>query len=205
MEMLNQGTGFTLYRAKTTNGGDLDPGMVRDRAYIFVDKIRYDIIDGHGKEHHIQIPQGNLDILVENEGRTNGGTDTQAKGLLKTPTIGGKEIDEWENVGINIDRWDSLPWSDELQAAIPSFYKAKFTVDEVGDTFLNPKGWKKGIAWVNGFNLGRYWTIGPQLTLYVPKGVLRKGENELVVFEFESSEGKVGSMSFDDVHQISII
>jgi len=52
-----------------------------------------------------------------------------------------------------------------------------------GDAFLDMRGWTKGAVWVNGHNLGRYWRIGPQQTLYVPGVWLKKGQNEIVVFE----------------------
>ena len=46
--------------------------------------------------------------------------------------------------------------------------------------------WKKGVVWINGFNLGRYWSIGSQQTLYVP-GELLKEENNIEVFELYSN------------------
>ena len=70
------------------------------------------------------------------------------------------------------------------------------------DTFINPKGWTKGHIYANGFNLGRYWTVGPQLTLYVPEPLLRKGTNEFVSFEIRGTDRL--TMSLDDVHQIDI-
>ena len=65
------------------------------------------------------------------------------------------------------------------------------------------KGWNKGHVYVNGFNLGRYWTVGPQLTLYCPGPLLKEGENEIVAFEI--LETKQLTMTLDDVHQISIL
>lgn len=29
--------------------------------------------------------------------------------------------------------------------------------------------WGKGMVWVNVNNLGKYWKIGPQQTIYLPK------------------------------------
>lgn len=55
-------------------------------------------------------------------------------------------------------------------------------------TYLALYRWGKGVAWVNGFNLGRYWSSkGPQMTLYVPGPVLKYGDNEIVLFEIEST------------------
>ena len=51
-----------------------------------------------------------------------------------------------------------------------------------GDTFLDTRGWDKGTVWINGHHLGRFWSIGPQQTLYAPGPWLRAGSNDIVVF-----------------------
>ena len=61
-------------------------------------------------------------------------------------------------------------------------------MDEPADTFLALHGWTKGVAWINGFNLGRYWNRGPQRTLYVPAPLLREGQNEIIVFELHGTD-----------------
>lgn len=70
----------------------------------------------------------------------------------------------------------------------PVFLRGRFTIHEQQplDTFLDTTGWGKGVAFVNGHNLGRYWPlVGPQITLYVPAPYLRTGENELIILELE--------------------
>lgn len=69
----------------------------------------------------------------------------------------------------------------------PTFYTGEFTVDEIGDTFIRLDGWGKGVVWINGFNLGRYWKEGPQATLYVPGPLLKQGRNAITVFELHHS------------------
>ena len=72
---------------------------------------------------------------------------------------------------------------------VPTYFKGVFNVDEVCDTFIDPKGFNKGFILINGFNIGRYYTsAGPQKTLYVPKNLLKQGENEVVIF---NSDGDV--------------
>jgi beta-galactosidase len=73
----------------------------------------------------------------------------------------------------------------------PAFYKGTMEIDEPNDTFLEMKGWTKGIVIINGFNLGRYWNIGPQKTFYVPGPILKKGKNEIIVFELHGMEKPV--------------
>ncbi|CAL4183475.1 unnamed protein product [Meganyctiphanes norvegica] len=73
-----------------------------------------------------------------------------------------------------------------------SFYKGSFEVPtddgHPQDTFLKLDGWTKGISWINDFCLGRYWPVmGPQVTLYIPAGVLQKGTNILMLLELEAS------------------
>ena len=49
------------------------------------------------------------------------------------------------------------------------FWKGQLAIEcengkVANDTFLQLDGWTKGIAFVNGFNLGRYWPVmGPQV------------------------------------------
>ena len=79
----------------------------------------------------------------------------------------------------------------EKPGKLPAFFRGTFEVDEAADTFLALEGWTKGVVFLNGFNLGRYWKIGPTKTLYVPGPLLRQGENELIVFELEGAEEPV--------------
>ena len=77
----------------------------------------------------------------------------------------------------------------------PAFYRATFELKQTGDSYLNASGWGKGYVWVNGHNLGRYWRIGPQQSLYVPAEWLNKGRNEVVVLDLDPS----GSRSMEGV------
>jgi beta-galactosidase len=65
----------------------------------------------------------------------------------------------------------------------PAFYRGTFTLQKTGDTFLDVRTWSKGTVWVNGHQLGRFWNVGPQQTLYVPGPWLKKGINEVVIFD----------------------
>jgi beta-galactosidase len=199
MEELNVGYGFAVYRSHT-NGGKLNCPIIADRGNILVDQKRI-AIQTYGHTKDVDIPSGTLDILVENQGRGNGGFD-HLKGLEKTPTLNGQDIKDWTSIGLDTDKVRGLPWKSTLPQNVPGFYRAKFQVDSIGDTFLNPTGWTRGIAWINGFNLGRYWLVGPQITLYIPAGVLKVGENELIVFELEHTSTVSGTMTLDDVHRI---
>ena len=79
----------------------------------------------------------------------------------------------------------------------PVFYQGSFTLSKTGDTFLDMRNWGKGIVFVNGHHLGRYWSVGPQQTLYVPGVWLKKGVNEIVIFEQQNDilQTEVGSIT----------
>lgn len=62
-------------------------------------------------------------------------------------------------------------------------YESTVTIDKPADTFLDMTDWGKGIVFVNGHNLGRYWKVGPQQTLYVPGCWLESGQNSIVIYD----------------------
>lgn len=68
-------------------------------------------------------------------------------------------------------------------AATAAFFRTTFTLDHTGDTFLDFSHLGKGVIWINGNNLGRFWSVGPQQTLYVPGVWLKRGANQIVVFD----------------------
>ena len=202
MEDFDIDFGFTVY-STTAQAGTLNLPKVHDRAYVFVDKNRKGIVQ-HAAEKPVDIPAGKLDILVENQGRLNfGGEFVEKKGLVQGATVNGQNPGKWDNIGFNLKKYKNIKWTSTLPTGGPAFYRGKFQVDEVADTFLNPTGWTKGVAIINGHNCGRYWTIGPQLTLFIPAEFLKVGENELIIFEYEKLDA-VGPMTFDDTPQIDI-
>ena len=140
----------------------------------------------------IDIPIGStLDILVENMGRINFGEKIldDRKGITGDVSIDGSEVlGGWEMRGLPMSEMpdESTSWAFTRGAQkkdCPTVYAASFKLKKTGDTFLDMSGAGKGIVFVNGHNLGRYWNIGPQQTLYVPGVWLKKGKNEIRVFE----------------------
>nr|XP_012595655.1 beta-galactosidase-1-like protein isoform X2 [Microcebus murinus] len=139
-----------------------------------------------------------LDILVENMGRLSfGSNSSDFKGLLEPPILGQTMLIKWMMFPLKIDnlvKWWfplQLPKSTQPQAPSgPTFYSTTFPIlGSIGDTFLYLPGWTKGQVWINGFNLGRYWTKrGPQQTLYVPRPLLfpRGTLNKITVLELEN-------------------
>ncbi|OHT13048.1 Beta-galactosidase [Tritrichomonas foetus] len=207
MEDMDVDFGFVLYQAKIADGEVLNIPHVKDRGYVFVNKVRQCIIQhAEEKKCNLNDGDGDLDILVENMGRLNyGGDFFEKKGITAGVKLDGEAVEGWTMTGFNLTNINDLKFTSTLPTKVPSFYKGTFNVEGTpADTFLNPTGWVRGTVFVNGFNIGRYWKVGPQLTLYVPSHVLKTGTNEIIVFDYESQFSTVPTMSLDDVHQIDI-
>ncbi len=189
MEDLNQAYGDVLYRTHLKSGGHvrLDILDLRDYAVVIINRKVVGNLDRRRKEHRLDldIPSGGaeLDLLVENSGRINYGGELpdNRKGITKRVTLNGVEVSEWRSYSLPLSRPDDFRL--DGKSVGPSFYRGSFTVAAVGDGFLDLRGWEKGAVWVNGHNLGRYWWIGPQQTLYVPGVWLNKGTNTVTVFD----------------------
>lgn len=139
-----------------------------------------------------------LDVLLENMGRLSfGSNSSDFKGLLEPPILGQTVLTQWLTFPLKVDnlvKWrfpnQLLKSSHPQTPSGPTFYSTTFPIlDSGGDTFLFLPGWTKGQVWINGFNLGRYWTKrGPQQTLYVPRPLLfpRGALNKITLLELEN-------------------
>ena len=85
--------------------------------------------------------------------------------------------------------WLPLRSPNVVSSLKKGYYRANFTLKKVGDTFINMEAFGKGMVYVNGHALGRFWNIGPQQTLYVPGCWLKKGKNEVVVLDIVGPKG----------------
>ena len=135
--------------------------------------------------------QPSMDILVENMGRVNFGPrmEHQRKGIDQCVQINGHMHNNWEQYPLPLDNVEKIDFSRDYVENTPAFYRFTFIVEETGDTFLDFEGWGKGCAFVNGFNIGRFWEIGPQKRLYIPGPLLKTGENEIILFETDGRAG----------------
>ncbi|MEI9866451.1 MAG: beta-galactosidase [Limisphaerales bacterium] len=191
LEDLDQGYGYVLYRTKLSGPVDavLKIKELRDYAVVCVDGKRIAVLDRRHKQDSLSLVITNasatLDILVENGGRINYGREMihNRKGITESVTLGDRELTGWEMFKLPFDQVSDLKISSNATNSAPFVARGTFELSEIGDTFLDLRGWGKGIVIVNGHNLGRYWYIGPQQTLYCPSVWLKKGRNEIVVFE----------------------
>ncbi|MFG2025323.1 beta-galactosidase [Streptomyces sp. NPDC048825] len=169
---------------------------VRDRALVFADGTPLGVADPDKPElpiHGTGVAV-RLEVLVENLGRVNYGPGIGGhKGLLGPVLVDRRIVQGWDSTPVALQEWSST----DLAAAVApgpattqaGFAVTTFDVDTPADTFLALPGSSRGLVWINGFLLGRYWEIGPQVTLYCPAPLLRAGENTVTVLELERLGG----------------
>jgi len=189
-EDLHQDYGFVLYRTRLKGGRTamLRIKDVRDYAVVLVNGRPAGVLDRRLDQDSLslQLPAGKvrLDILVENLGRINFGPYLlkNKKGITDKVELGGEELKGWEMYSLPFKNTDGLKSLVSSEGG-PVIRRGWFDMPVVADTYLDMRGWGKGVVWVNGHNLGRYWSVGPQQTVYVPVEWLKPAKNEVVVLE----------------------
>lgn len=203
MEELDQDYGYVLYRTTLNHPiGEhkLSIDGCHDRAMVYLNGEYQGVFDrtieGHNEPMDIQLSEENmvLDILVENLGRINYGNKLgEEKGIVKGVRVDYQYHYKWDMYPLPLKDTHGVDWSNEVmtEESTPMFYKTNFEItEEPNDTFIDMTNWTKGVVFVNGINIGRYWNVGPQYTLYIPAPFLNKGDNEIVVFELDDTKQK---------------
>lgn len=204
MEDIGQDYGYILYRTKirdieTVSEIRLEGAADRVQCYHNGEFVYTAFAENMWEKFEPQQKRtsGIIDLLCENTGRENFGTglENQRKGIS-----GGVKINDHRHFGFEIY---PLPLDERQIAALdfgigyientPAFYRFELDIDEPCDTFLDTDGFGKGCPFVNGFNIGRFWEIGPQKRLYIPAPLLQIGKNTIVIFE---TEGKAADSIF---------
>lgn len=203
MEYFEQGWGSILYRTKLKESAARQTLVIteaNDWTQVFINGERIAALSrlkGEGTAVLPPVKEGDvLDILVEAMGRMNFGKGIYDwKGITEKVELvtedGTTELKGWEVYNIPVDYAfaKNKTYREEANTAgHPAYYRGTFTLDETGDTFLDMRNWSKGMVWVNGYAIGRYWHIGPQQALYVPGCWLKKGKNEVIVLDMASPE-----------------
>jgi beta-galactosidase len=196
MEALGQSYGFVFYR----HLGGLEENKnleleVRDYALVMQDGKIIDTLDRRLNQMSFIVTSSQktpLDILVENMGRINYGAKfvEDRKGIVGKVTLDGQEMKGWLNYSLPLNNLSMLKFSNK-RLSPPAFYRGTFELKQIGDTFLDMRGWGKGHVWVNGHHVGRYWKIGPQQSLYVPASWFKKGLNQIIVLDLEDNENRM--------------
>lgn len=196
MEDIGQNYGYILYRLKirdseTVNEIRLENAADRVLCYHDGEYLYTAFAENiHEKfEPENKKAGGHIDLLCENMGRENFGTglENQRKGISGSVKINDHRYFGYEIFPLPLDKnqLEKISFAESCTENVPAFYKFEFDAEELGDTFLDTAGFGKGCAFINGFNLGRFWEIGPQKRLYLPAPLLKKGKNTLIIFETE--------------------
>lgn len=192
-EALRQPYGYVLYRS-TINAHQkavLKIKGLRDYAVVMLNGKLAGTLDRRLYQDSLVIDASagtqTLDILVENMGRINYGPYLlkNTKGITEAVELNGETVENWQVFGLPFDAPEKIKLTAgaALTAGIPAVKKGVFELNETGDTYLDMSSWGKGVVWVNGHHLGKYWNVGPQQTVYLPKEWLKKGRNEIMIFE----------------------
>lgn len=203
-EQLGLDRGLVHYAAKAVlvaGEGTIKIRGLHDRAYVWVDNKYLGVLTDSTGDTGLKITSDGelhtLEILVENQGRINyGPLFGQGKGILDGVLINQRYVFHWEQRAVDLER----PLAELLQAgpiaglaetdspdvgATSGWFHGELAIEEPADTYLALPGFGKGLVWVNGFLLGRFWEVGPQVTLYVPAPLLNAGANTITVLELE--------------------
>ena len=201
-EMYGQNQGLMLYRTTLVGrkSGRLVITSLHDYATVFLNGTLVGTLDRRLGENAIELPASNvampvLEILVGGMGHINFAQELiDRKGITDRVSLAGMTLMNWQVF--------PLPLDDRFIAALSSatgpsvaaetrpgmFFHGSFKLDAPADTYIDMSGYKKGVVWVNGRNLGRYWDIGPQTRLYCPAPWLRAGDNDVIVFDLHKTE-----------------
>jgi beta-galactosidase len=196
MELRNQSRGLSLYRTTLPAGeaATLTADAVHDFAWVLVDGVQAGIMDRRSKRLSVRLPArtrpARLDILVEAMGRVNFGREVfdrkglQGRVLLASGKAAPAELRGWQTFALPLDaaQLAGIKYS-TTRASGAAFWRGSFELARAGDSFLDLRTWGKGVVWVNGHCLGRFWNIGPTQTMYLPGPWLREGRNDVVVLD----------------------
>jgi beta-galactosidase len=149
-----------------------------------------------------------LEILVEGMGHINFAQYMiDRKGITDRVTLNGMTLMSWEIFPMPLDGQylqevrgaggsPTAGSSPALKGGVGGvekatngiFFKGNFDLTQTADTYIDMSAFKKGVVWINGHNLGRYWYVGPQQRLYCPASWLKKGKNEIIALDLHQRE-----------------
>jgi beta-galactosidase len=197
-EAYGQDYGFILYRTELIGNkkGKLTVTDIHDYATIFLNGEYIGCLNRRDGINTINIPESQvanpiLEIFVEAMGRINYSQYLiDRKGITDRVTLNSMTLMNWKVYNFPMDKKfvNDLKSSHNELKKPGIFFKGIFSLMQTGDTYIDVSNYNKGIVWVNGHNLGRYWDIGPQKRLYCPASWLKKGSNEILIFDLHMTE-----------------
>ena len=196
MEFFDQGYGYIVYETNARigdEGGTLIFPEIHDVAHVYIDGVYVKTLYRNGEDKEVDIPQKgsyNISVLVENLGRVNYGVKLRDhKGLIGDLVLFDKQYSMYSKAlcfTVYLLPLTQLPseYSGKARENEPAFYRYEFTAEEPQDTVLHFEGFTRGVAFINGFNLGRHWALEhAENQLFIPAPFVKKGKNEIIVFD----------------------
>ncbi|MEU7032282.1 beta-galactosidase family protein [Streptomyces sp. NPDC046237] len=200
-EELGVDRGLVRYRLEVPGPRQPYPLSVtglRDRAVVYVDGVRAGVLTP--EDAVLPEPVAGpavVELWVESLGRVNyGPRQAEPKGITGGVRHERQYVHGVRARGLRLDALEAgavakVPFRPVAAEGLPGLHRATVEVSGPGDAALSLPGGTRGFVWVNGFCLGRYWSAGPQESLFVPGPVLREGPNEVWVLELEGGAGSV--------------
>jgi hypothetical protein len=199
-EAYDQNQGLILYKTRLIGhkSGTLKVTDIHDYATVFLNGVYIGKLDRREGLNTIYIPVSEarepiLELLVEGMGHINFAQEIiDRKGITERVSLNGMTLMNWEVYKLPMDE----DFISKLKPFAPEpgkpgiFFRGEFDLPLASDTFLDMSSYTKGIVWVNGHNLGRYWDIGPQKSLYCPACWLKAGTNEVIIFDQHLTEAR---------------
>lgn len=201
MEHFDQNFGMIYYETKLKGKYSLQPlyfDGVHDRAFVYIDDKKVKTLDRinkkgiFGENKHKMLFNGfsgekKIGVLVDAMGRVNYGKTLEDRKGLEKISLGNQILFGYDVYCLPLDNLDKLEYTNDLANGEPVFLKGKFKAQKGKECFVHLDNFSKGSVWINGFNIGRYWTKkGPQKALYIPGSLLKENQdNEIVVLDLE--------------------
>ena len=205
MEYYGQNFGMIYYETVLSGKYDMSPVSIKDvhdfgyvyfdgKQKAFIDRTKYTVPNKFSLKNLIlkKSPEDNslvmkaldgdrkIGVLVDTMGRVNYGARMLDRKGISDIYIGNQRQMGFDVWTLPLDNLENLKYADTYDKNEPVFLKGTFKTDSKADCFVHLDGFEKGYVFVNGFNLGRFWAVGPQKSLYLP-GALLKEENEIIV------------------------
>jgi beta-galactosidase len=206
-EALGLDRGLVVYRTRVTAAADvLEVVEAHDWALVMQGGRTLGALDRRLDQCCLDVQLAGdepLEIVVDAMGRINFGPHLldDRKGITGKVLLGGRELKGWEMFPLPLEALPALHFAPG-DAKGPAFHRGSFAVTAPTDTFIDMRGWGRGIVWVDGHNLGRFWGIGPQQTLFCPAPWLRPGVNEIVVLELDDRGARTVRGLVDPVFEL---
>jgi len=196
MEDFNQNQGLIIYKTKLIGhkSGKLKIWEPHDYALVFLNGKFIDTVYRDGGKWEVNLPKTEVDtpqleIVVEGMGHINFAQFMiDRKGITDRVTLNGMTLMNWQTTLVPLNENFIKTKKPDMKINVDenkpcNFFEGSFDLSQTGDTYFDMSNYSKGVLYVNGHNLGRFWSLGPQQRLYCPASFLKKGKNTILVFD----------------------